>query len=102
MMSHVAEARRAAALALWAASGGAPLSEAVELMRLIVELWPDAPPTLGAGVFADTPSAAAWERARQVLESAQEAHGIALNLDWERRAQAERLVADFMAKGGAE
>lgn len=101
MMSHVAEARRAAALALWAASGGATLSEAVELMRLIVELWPGSPPTFGGDLFDDTPTAKAWERARNALASAQETHGITLNLDWKNREQAERMVADFI-KGRAE
>lgn len=102
MMSHVHAARRAAALTLWAASGGAPLKEATELMRLIVEIWPGDPPLLGSDTFADTPSASAWKRAQDELAIAKDTHAITLNTNWEQRAEAERLIAEFVAGQRAE
>jgi hypothetical protein len=91
---HVAEARRAAALTLWAAIGGAPMSEGAVLMQFASDLWPEQPLLLGKdGPMVDSPSFKAWANASAALDAARTAQGQRLSIDWTQREEAERLIA---------
>jgi hypothetical protein len=91
MSPHIADARKAATLTLWAACAGAPMDEAIEMMRLATEIWPVPPRMVGKGSpLADSPSAEAWTNAAAALEAARDAQGAHLGIDWAQRAEAER------------
>lgn len=96
---HVAEARRAAALTLWAACGGGTMEEGCVLMQFASDLWPEPPLTIGPnGPLADSPSAKAWTNASEALERAQRSQGARMNIDWAQRAEAEALIDRALGK----
>lgn len=97
MTPHIAEARRAATLLLWAACAGGTLEEAGELMGFASELWPDKPLMVGKGSpLADSPSPEAWRRASASLDAARTAQETHLGIDREKAETAEQIVGDFM------
>lgn len=95
MTPHVAAARRAAAHALWAAAAGCPMEEAIELMNLCVELWPEGKLMVGRGPpLADVPSPKAWRNAAENLDQARSLQEAAMGIDRERAEAAEKLIEE--------